>query len=307
MDVIGSINLKVLQTFLVVAEKASFRAAADALNRSHSAVSAQIAQIEAQIGVSLFERTTRSVTLTPEGQHLYDSARKAFYEINLGLRHIREEGDAKRGQLSLACSSHMASIYLPPILTAFVHANPGIAVTVRELTSRDLYEALRNKEVDFAVGPVEEGPAFDFTTIMVEHLQALVPRNFLDRPRDSMTLAELSRFPMLVQTKGTAVRRVLEDAMRTQGLEVSTRYQFIHADTVLAMAEAGLGVAVLPASRLDRANLTTTTVLNLTEPCVTRSMALITLPRQKLSPAARSLADKIVQEIRKLPHFIRGT
>lgn len=305
MDVIGGINMKVLQTFLVVAEKGSFRLAAEALNRSHSAVSAQIMQIEAQLGVSLFERTTRSVKLTPEGHHLRESTQRAFYEIHLGLRRIREENDAKRGQLSLACSSHMASIHLPPILTEFVRTYPGIAVTVRELTSRDLYEALRKKEVDFAVGPEEEDAAFDFTTLMVEPLQALVPHHFLDRSRASMTLAELSQFPMLVQTRGTAVRRVLEAAMQKQGLEVTTRYQFIHAETVVAMAEAGLGVAVLPASRLDRANLKATAVVDLTEPRITRSMALITLRKQKLSPAAQNLADKIVQQIRETQKFCR--
>lgn len=303
MDVIGNINMKVLQTFLMVAEKGSFRAAAETLNRSHSAVSAQITQIEAQLGVALFERTTRAVKLTAEGSHLRDSARKAFYEINLGLRRIREESDAKRGQLSLACSSHMASIHLPPVLTEFVRTYPGIAVTVRELTSRDLYEALRQHEVDFAVGPEDDDTTFDFTTIMVEPLQALVPHHFLDGPRASITLAELSRLPMLLQTPATAVRRLLEDAMREQGLEIPTRYQFIQAETVIAMVEAGLGVAVQPASRLQRTSLTATAVLELTEPRITRRMALITLRKQNLSPAAQSLADKIVQDVRRRTDF----
>lgn len=303
MDVIGSINMKVLQTFLAVAEKGSFRAAAETLNRSHSAVCAQIMQIEGQLGVVLFERTTRSVKLTVEGHHLRDSARKAFYEINLGLRRIREESDARRGQLALACSSHMASIHLPPVLTEFVRTYPGIAVTVRELTSQDLYEALRQKEVDFAVGPQTDDPAFDCTTIMVEPLQALVPHHFLISPRDSITLAELSRFPMLVQIQATAVRRLVEGAMQEQGLEVPTRYQFIQSETVIAMAEAGLGVAVQPASRLAKASLKATAVLNLTEPCITRSMALITLRKQSLSPAAQNFADKIIQDVRKTTRF----
>ncbi|MBD9528580.1 LysR family transcriptional regulator [Paracoccus sp. PAR01] len=304
MDIIGNVNMKVLQTFLVVAEEGSFRAAAEKLHRSHSAVSAQIMQIEAQLGVALFERTTRSVKLTPEGAHLRDSTRKAFYEIHLGLRRIREENDAKRGQLSLACSSHMASIHLPPVLTEFVRTYPGIAVTVRELTSKDLYEALRQKEVDFAVGPEDQDEAFDFTTIMVEPLQALVPHHFLDGPRDSITLAELSQLPMLVQTQATAVRRMLDAAMRAKGLDLPTRYQFIQAETIMAMAEAGLGVAVQPATRLAKGNLKATVILDITEPTITRSMALITLRNQRLSPAAQNLADKIVDDVRSTTGFV---
>jgi DNA-binding transcriptional LysR family regulator len=197
----------------------------------------------------------------------------------------------------------MASIHLPPVLTEFVRTYPGIAVTVRELTSRDLYEALRQKEVDFAIGPEDEDTTFDFTTIMVEPLQALVPHHFLDRPRDSITLTELSQLPMLVQTRETAVRRLLDEAMQNLGLEVPTRYQFIQSETVIAMAEAGLGVAVQPASRLNSASLKATAVLKLTEPSITRSMALITLRKQKLSPAAQSLADKIVEDVRTMTGF----
>ena len=71
--------------------------------------------------------------LTGEGHHLRDSARKAFYEINLGLRRIREESDARRGQLALACSSHMASIHLPPVLTEFVRTYPVAGSSGSEL------------------------------------------------------------------------------------------------------------------------------------------------------------------------------
>ena len=299
MEVIANVNMKVLQTFLVVAQEGSFRLAAEKLHRSHSAVSAQIMQIEAQIGVALFERTTRSVKLTVEGEHLRDSARKAFYELHLGLRRIREEKDARLGQLSLACSSHMASIHLPPVLTEFVQAFPDIA----ELTSRDLYEALRQKEVDFAVGPQELDDAFDLTTIMVEPLQALIPQRFLDGVGDTITLAALARMPMLLQTRATAVRRLLDAALLRQGLEIPTPYQFIQAETIVAMAEAGLGVAVQPASRLEKANLKATRIVDLVEPAIMRSMALITLRHQRLSPAAQSLADKIIRDVRAMTNF----
>lgn len=303
MDVIGNVNMKLLQTFLVVAEQGSFRLAAEILHRSHSAVSAQIMQLEAQLDVSLFERTTRSVKLTEEGAYLQESARKALYEIRLGMRRIREANDTKRGQLSLASSPNLASIHLPPVLTEFVRDFPEIAVTVLELTSLDLYEAVRKKEVDFAVGPQDEDDALDFTTIMVEPLHALVPAQFLDGDRDTITLGELSAFPMLLPTTATAMRRLVDGAMRERGLHVPTRYQFIQAETIIAMAEAGLGVAIQPASRLAKVNPTRAKILKLIEPAMERKMALITLRNQKLSPAAQRLADKIVRDVRAMTDY----
>ena len=109
--------------------------------------------------------------------------------------------------------------------------------------------------------------------------------------------------PMLLQTRATAVRRLLDAALLRQGLEIPTPYQFIQAETIVAMAEAGLGVAVQPASRLEKANLKATRIVDLVEPAIMRSMALITLRHQRLSPAAQSLADKIIRDVRAMTNF----
>lgn len=303
MEIIGNINMKLLQTFLVVAEHGSFRLAAEILHRSHSAISAQIMQLESQLDVRLFDRTTRSVKLTDEGVYLRDSAQKAVYEVQLGIRRIREAHDTKRGQLSLASSSNIASIHLPPVLTEFVRDFPGIAVSVRELTSRELYDAVHKKEVDFAVGPEGIDDGLSFETIMDEPLKALVPRHFLTTESDSITLTELARFPMLLQTPATAVRRLLDEELMRKGIVIPTRYQFIQAETIVAMAEAGLGVAVLPSSRLEKADTKAARVLNLIEPTITRKMALITLRGQQLSPAAKRLANKIVVDVRIMTKY----
>lgn len=76
--VTSQINLKLIQTFLTVAEMKSFRGAADQVKRSQSAVSMQIKQLEEQLGVALFHRTTRSVKLTAEGEKLVGSAQEGL-------------------------------------------------------------------------------------------------------------------------------------------------------------------------------------------------------------------------------------
>lgn len=306
MDTINDINLRLLQTFLVVASEGSFRLAGEKLNRAHSAVSVQIRQLEEQLQVKLFERTTRSVKLTEEGAKLQESLRKAHYEILHGLREIREAADLKRGQLSLASSSHVASVHLPPILTQFVSEFPEVAVTIRELTSTDLYAALRKHEVDFAIGPHGTDQAFDFSPILVEPLHAVVHPRFFDPTKKTVTWREIAQFPILLPAPQTAMRRIVDQVLHGNGLVETNRYQFIQAETIIAMAEAGLGIAVQPSTRLAKHPPQTARVMTLTEPHIRRAMSLIRLKNRELSPAARHLADKIVHQVRRVTDYVEG-
>jgi LysR family carnitine catabolism transcriptional activator len=306
MDIINDINLRLLQTFLVVASEGSFRLAGEKLNRAHSAVSIQVKQLEEQLQVRLFERTTRSVKLTDEGTKLQESMRKAHFEILHGLREIREAADLKRGQLSLASSSHVASVHLPPILTEFVSQLPEVAVTIRELTSTDLYAALRKQEVDFAIGPHGIDPTFEFSPILVEPLHAVVHPRFADPSRDTITWQEIARFPILLPAPQTAMRRIVDQVLRENGLETPNRYQFVQAETIIAMAEAGLGIAVQPSTRLEKHPPVNAHIMRLTDPHIRRAMSLIRLKNRELSPAARHLADKIISEVRKVTGYREG-
>ena len=119
MQPIMKVNLKLLQVFLLVAEHASFRSAADQARRSQSSVSTQIKQLEGQLGVALFHRTTRSVRLTAEGEQLLGCVRRALHEVEAGLRKIEEAVDMRRGHVSIACSPTVASTRLPLVLAAF--------------------------------------------------------------------------------------------------------------------------------------------------------------------------------------------
>ena len=107
------INFKLLHIFIAIADNRSFRQASEKLNRSQSAVSMQIKQLEDQIGAALFHRTTRRVELTAEGSKLLTFARRALGEWENGLREIREAVDIQRGTLTFACIPTIAATILP--------------------------------------------------------------------------------------------------------------------------------------------------------------------------------------------------
>jgi DNA-binding transcriptional LysR family regulator len=291
----SSVNLKLLNTFLLVGENQSFRVAADRAHRSGSAVSSQVKKLEEQLGVALFHRTTRQVRLTAEGEQLLVCVRRALHDIEEGLQHIQESANIQRGRISLACAPTVAGTRLGGVLAAFEHHYPGIHVSVREITAAALFESVRQREVDFGISVVIDSPEFRFQKILSDELHALVPRSRLARDRKTITLKALSAMPLLLLEQGTALRKIVEDAMAVQGLTVQTHYQFIQAQTLISMASAGLGAAVLPNIVIPAMLDPSVQKLRIVDPPLVRELAVVTLPGQSLSPAASRLIELLRQ------------
>jgi DNA-binding transcriptional LysR family regulator len=294
---VANVNLNFLQTFVLVAETGSFRVAADQLHRSQSAISTQIRMLEEQFGLTLFHRTTRHVQLTPDGDALLASARRALHELSSALRHISESADIRRGRIAIACSPTVAATLLPPTLSTFEEAFPQVRIELRELPSNELFEAIREGEVDFGIGPVLQDSNFQFDVLIAEPLYALVPRRYRNGQRKTITLKELSELPLLLSTGSTAMRKLLETEFEKHHLQLNTKYQCTQAQTLVALSEAGLGVAILPESVLRTLMRTdSVALLKVVEPEMARQVAIITLKGQGLSPAAGRRAQMIREQ-----------
>jgi len=291
-------NLRLLQTFMLVAENLSFRDAAEQTRRSQSAVSTQVKQLETQLGITLLHRTTRSVVLTPEGRELLEGTKRAMHEVNLGLRKIRESADIKRGRVSLACSPSVAANRLPQILATFKKVHPGVHISLMEQHSADIFHMVRQGDADFGIGPLVEAVDDDicFEPILEDRIMALVPRVLLANTRKTISLKELVTMPLLLHTPGSAMRRMLESAIDAQSLKFENNYQCMQMQTLVSMAVAGMGVAVLPQSVLKGVTSSNTQTLRLVDPPLTRQVCLITMRGRTLSPASAQLAQ-VVREL----------
>lgn len=284
------INFKTLGTFLAVAEHASFRKAGEQLHLSLPAVSMQIKQLEEQLGVPLFQRTTRRVDLTREGEQLLISARKAMAELQQGLGELQQAANVQQGHLSLACVPTVAGTRLPKLLTAFAKKYPGVSVRVRELALPELLEAVRRREVDFGIGPEPQKKGeLVFAPLFVDEYVALVPAAAARDGRTGISLRELVRMPLLTLSSASLFRRHLDDTLRTQGLEAEMNYEFTHASTLVAMAEAGLGAGLLP--RVAVPARTRLKALRITHPVLSRTICIVTIRGHTLSPAAARMVE----------------
>ena len=289
----AQVNLKLLYVFQAVVTYGSFRKAADVLNKSESAVSMQIKQLEDQLGVPLFHRTTRSVKPTREAEQLLGSTERALHELDSGLRRIREAADIISGTLSLACVPTVASARLPLALAKFRSAYPGFTVRIRELATQELVNSVRSLEVDFAIGPfVDEFRDLDFQPICKDRVCAFGTTDmFPQGKRKAITLAELSRQKLLLNSDSAALRSMLTQEFRDADLSFDVAYEVLHTNTLIAFAEAGLGIAILPEIAIPGSLHPDMCYSNIGRPAMHRTLGIITMHGHSLSPGALKMVE----------------
>jgi DNA-binding transcriptional LysR family regulator len=283
------INFKLLGTFLAVAENVSFRKASEQTHLSLPAVSMQIKQLEEQLGVALFHRTTRRVELTQEGERLMISARKAMEELDGALAQIHQAAEMQQGHLSFACVPTIAGTRLPALMIAFARRYPGISVRVRELTQPGLLESVRKREVDFAIGPEPERLGeLRFQPIFTDDYVALLPAGHPAAAKPALALRDLAGMPLL--TLGASqFHRQLMRAFEEEGLAPELNYEFTNVSTAVAMAEAGLGVGVLPSVAVPLH--TDLKALRIVRPSMSRTIGIVTIRGHAPSPSAARFVD----------------
>jgi DNA-binding transcriptional LysR family regulator len=294
------VNFKLLHIFIAIADNKSFRQASEKLNRSQSAVSMQIKQLEEQVGVALFHRTTRRVELTAEGLKLLTFARRALGEWEDGLRELREAVDVQRGTLSFACIPTIAATILPRALRAFQASYPGIGISLRELAAADLLECIRRREVDFGIGvEMERSTEFQFDDLFEDPIYAIATKAFRFRRRTSVDLAELCAYPVLLNSKSAALRNMLDRALAVRDLHMDIKFEVLHTHTLVALAGAGMGVGILPKIALPTPLKKDMQAAPIANPTLIRAVSIVTLRGQALSPAARALTGAIQKSLKR--------
>jgi DNA-binding transcriptional LysR family regulator len=255
----------------------------------------QVRQLEAQLGVPLFHRTTRRVELTAEGAQLLTHAHRAVAEWETGLQKIREAADMQRGTLAVACVPTLAATRLPAALAAYQQACPGIKVTLRELATRELVDSLRRQEVDLAIGPgADRATDLDFFPVATDPIVALAASAYPLGRRDRVDLATLCAYPILLNSWSAELRAALERALALRGLAFDVKFEVLHVHTLVAFALAGLGVAVLPGIALPPTLPAAMQVLPVGDPAMTRTVGILTRRGHSLSPAGEALKDVVM-------------
>ena len=152
-------NLEYYKVFYYTAKTGSVTGAANELSISQPAVSQSLKALEHSVGASLFQRASKGVRLTREGQLLYSYVEKGYEEIEQGVEKVRQMLNLELGEVHIGASDMTLRFYLLPFLERFHEQYPGIKVSVANAPTPETLRLLRTGKIDFGVvsTPFEQG------------------------------------------------------------------------------------------------------------------------------------------------------
>jgi DNA-binding transcriptional LysR family regulator len=266
-------ELRQLEYFVAVAEERNFTRAAERVHISQSGVSAQIRQLERELGAELFDRSARSATLTVAGKAALEHARAALAAASAVDQAVDEVTGLIHGRIAVGMVIGCTITPLFDALAAFHRAHPGVEVSLLEDNSDRLVEGVRAGTLDLALigtsAAVPEG--LNALTIISERLVALVPDGHpLMKQRRKVTLRDLAAYPIVCMPPGTGLRTVFDRACAAQGIQPVIGLQASAADAIADLAARGLAVAVLTTSMAARHHdrLTARPIADVETPCL---------------------------------------
>ncbi|MFI6977378.1 LysR family transcriptional regulator [Embleya sp. NPDC050154] len=299
-------ELRQLQYFVAVVEEANFTRAAARLHLAQPGISAQIRQLERELGQPLLDRSGRTVTPTPVGEAVLPYARAALAAVE-GVRHTVEEFTGLlRGRVTLGLVSGAATheFDVASVLADFHDEHPRVEIALTEDTSEHMLAALRRGELDLAmVGIVdpEPPPGLTFRVLVDEPLVvATAPDDPLLTPgRTSVPLAELRDRPLISLLRGTGLRGTLDRACAEAGFRPRIAFEAAAPELLVQLAARGLGVAVLPALPPAMATVAGLRTLYLTDPSPRGRIALAWPTDGPTGPAAGRLLTRLLESLPK--------
>ena len=288
-------KLELYRIFQVVAEHESISAAARALFLSQPAVSQAVKQLEEQVRVKLFTRGKRGVELTEEGRLLYEYVRNALGMLESGEERLRQARLLEAGRLTIGASDTLTRWWLLPYLKAFRQNYPGVRLSLRNGTSRQVLELLHEGKVDvaFASRP-EEGEHFRVEKCFDTQMIFVAAGDGQWDTDKTYTAEEISRMPLILLDRKASSRLFLEKVFARMGLPLRAEFELATHELVLSAARIGFGAACVTRefalqSLRDGSVRELKSDLHIPK----RQVTMCTLERVSLSPAAEHFMDNI--------------
>jgi len=250
-------DLKRLRTFVAVADLGTVSRAAVRLHISQSALSRQIGDLEYECGFKLFDRIGRRLFLTTRGEQLLDDCRGVLGQLgSLGERiELLKRGDS--GVLKVAAPPQTIESVLTGFLPRYAERFPNVHVRLTDALGMDQVPLLERGEVHVGIRH-DQGvnPWFDSLALPSDDVLAAYRPSFQLGHRGLIDIASLAPHPLLLLDSGYSVRRLFDAVCRVAGVKPNILLESRSPHTVLALAEAGQGVAIVPSVlRTDRYRL----------------------------------------------------
>lgn len=236
---------------LAVAEHLSFRNAAEALGISQSSVSTRVRALEDELGILLFERSTKGVRLSDAGRHFVERVADGLDRIDHAVKTAGMVARGEYGRLRIGVHALIPGSFLADLIEQYREAHPGVEVEIAEGTAQDAVMQLRAGQLDMVFVPGEPDlPDCRSRRLWTEPVLAVLASNHSLAGRAGVTWADLAEEDFLVRQGGTGPQVQEHIALRLAGrLPAPSIQRFdVGRGTLLSMVAQGFGVTVVAAA-----------------------------------------------------------
>ncbi|WP_332116551.1 LysR family transcriptional regulator [Azorhizobium caulinodans] len=283
-----------LQAFIAIAERGSFLRAAAHLNLSQTALSHRMKKLEDDLGVRLLIRSTRVVTLTPDGEALLPKAKQALAGLAAEVEALREKALGQETRVALGCLPTIATSHLPHVLLDFEAAHPGVAVKIYDNSASEIAGLVRSGAAAFGIGIVTAAMwDLEMTPLRKEPFLLLCPQSHAFADKRAVSWGELEGVPLIRISPQAGNRALIDDALGSRREALNWRYEVQHVQTAVSMVQSGIGLTIVPKFAMERSAIPGLRLVTLRNPSITRTLVVFTKRGVPLSPVARDLLELV--------------
>ena len=236
----SNVNLNLYRIFCKVAQSKSYSEAAEKLGSSVANVSTQISNLEEQLNLKLFNRESKGVTLTTDGQELYDIVNKSISSFDFAEKMAKDKNDMESGCLKIGCASHFTSYYLMEKIEKVKKDFPKLNVKiVCEVDTNKMLELLKNHKVDFAITDAE------ISSSNVETKELLKINNiFVSKaPLKISDIKELEKLNCILNLENTRATKQLKETLNKNNISIQADMMCDATEIRVDAVKRNMGIA----------------------------------------------------------------
>ncbi|WP_455352863.1 LysR family transcriptional regulator [Streptomyces sp. SYSU K217416] len=250
-----------LAYFAGVARHEHVTRAAQEMSVPQSTLSRAMVRLEQDLGVDLFARHGRTVSLTPAGRTFLTSVQRALAEVERAAETVRADADPAAGKVAFGFLHTMGSETVPGLIRAFRADHPRVRFQLVQNYGEAMLERLRAGDLDLCLtSPVPDAPDLVARRLDEQRLRLVVPDDHRLATRRRVRLAEAADETFVTLEPGYGLRRITDDLCAEAGFKPRVAFEGEEAETLRGLVAAGLGVALLPPPAVARPGVVELTV-----------------------------------------------
>ncbi len=281
-----------IQAFLMVAREQSFSRASERLFVTQPAVSKRVAALESELGVTLFNRVARTVSLTEAGRQLIGKAQQVVEQAEELQRYALNLNDEIRGDLSISISHHAGLHRMPPVLKEFNQKYPQVKLDIQFEDSDQAFHSVEVGDIEFGVLtlPADMPRWIKAEVVWIDDLQLVVANDHPLAQLAQPTLLDLAKYPGVLPNEDTETHQIILREFEREGLPLQVQMETNNLETLKMLVGVGLGWSLLPDTMFDQERFKEVKIN-----CpLTRNLGIVLHSKRSLSNAAAALREMII-------------